>query len=158
MKANLEKTTVKDIAYLINSSCLRADSGVSLETLADMLCTSDRYKVYLMNGSQQLCGVIQAKQIAMEILKLSKCKEDAKEMLPAIAYVLNFHHASDLAEEAQPVQLATTLKTVLELMDDNSIREIAVVDNDQHLIGTLEAKHILSHYLQAKAEAELSSE
>ncbi len=155
MKANLEKTTVKDIAYLINSSCLRADSEASLENLADMLCTSDRYKVYLMNGSQQLCGVIQAKQIAMEVLKLSKRKEDAEEMLPAIAYVLNFNHASDLADEAVTVQPSSTLNTVLELMDSNSIREIAVVDENQHLIGTLEAKHILSHYLHDKAEASL---
>jgi len=155
MKANLEKTTVKDISYLINTSCLRADSGSSLEKLADMLCTSDRYKVYLMDGSQQLCGVIQAKQIAMEVLKLSKRKEDVEEMLPAIAYVLNFHHASDLAEEAVTVQPSSTLKTVLELMDRNSIREIAVVDEDQHLIGTLEAKHILSHYLHDKAEIHL---
>jgi len=155
MKANLEKTTVKDISYLINTSCLRADSGSSLEKLADMLCTSDRYKVYLMDGSQQLCGVIQAKQIAMEVLKLSKRKEDVEEMLPAIAYVLNFHHASDLAEEAVTVQPDSTLKTVLELMDQNHIREIAVVDGDQHLIGTLEAKHILSHYLHDKAEISL---
>ena len=51
MKANLEKTTVKDISYLINSSCLRASSGVSLEKLADMLCSSDRYKVYLPPAS-----------------------------------------------------------------------------------------------------------
>ncbi len=152
MKANLEKTTVRDISYLINTSCLRADSGTSLENLAEMLCTSDRYKVYLMNGSQQLCGVIQAKQIAMEVLKLSKRKEDAEEMLPAIAYVLNFHHASDLAEEAVTVQPGSTLKTVLELMDRNSIREIAVINEDRHLIGTLEAKHILSHYLHDKAE------
>jgi len=155
MKANLEKTTVRDIAYLINSSCLRADSETSLENLADMLCTSDRYKVYLMDRSQRFCGVIQAKQIAMEVLKLSKRKEDVEEMLPAIAYVLNFHHASDLADEAVTVQPSSTLKTVLELMDHNSIREIAVVDENQHLIGTLEAKHILSHYLHDKAEASL---
>ena len=155
MKANLEKTTVRDIAYLINSSSLRADSGTSLEKLAEMLCTSDRYKVYLMDSSQRLCGVIQAKQIAMEVLKLSKRKEDAEEMLPAISYVLNFHHASDLADEAVTVQPGSTLKTVLELMDSNSIREIAVVDEDRHLIGTLEAKHILSHYLHDKAEASL---
>ena len=152
MKANLEKTTVRDISYLINTSCLRADSGTSLENLAEMLCTSDRYKVYLMNGSQQLCGVIQAKQIAMEVLKLSKRKEDAEEMLPAMDYVLNFHHASDLAEEAVTVQPGSTLETVLELMDRNSIREIAVINEDRHLIGTLEAKHILSHYLHDKAE------
>ena len=155
MKANLEKTTVKDIAYLINTSCLHSDSNASLESLAEMLCTSDRYKVYLMNEKRQLCGVIQAKQIAMEVLKLSKRKEDVEEMLPAIAYVLNFHHAIDLAEEAVTVQPGSTLKTVLELMDSNSIREIAVVDEDQHLIGTLEAKHILSHYLHDKAEISL---
>ena len=152
MKANLEKTTVRDISYLINTSCLRADSETSLENLAEMLCTSDRYKVYLMNNSQQLCGVIPAKKIAMEVLKLSKRKEDVEEMLPAIAYVLNFHHASDLAEEAVTVQPGSTLKTVLELMDRNSIREIAVIDEDRHLIGTLEAKHILAHYLHDKAE------
>ena len=152
MKANLEKTTVKDIAYLINTSCLRADSGSSLENLAEMLCTSDRYKVYLLDNSQQLCGVIQAKQIAMEVLKLSKRKEDAEEMLPAIAYVLNFRRARDLAEEAVTVQPGSTLNTVLELMDLNHIREIAVVDADRHLIGTLEAKHILAHYLHDKAE------
>ncbi|MEN7973620.1 MAG: CBS domain-containing protein [Verrucomicrobiota bacterium] len=155
MKANLEKTTVKDISYLINTSCLRAGNATSLEKLADMLCTSDRYKVYLMDDAQQLCGVIQAKQIAMEVLKLSKRKEDAEEMLPAIAYVLNFHHAADLAEEAVSVQPSSTLKTVLELMDRNSIREIAVVDDARHLVGTLEAKHILSHYLHDKAEASL---
>lgn len=45
MKTNLEKTTVKDISYLINASCLRAKGEASLEQLADMLSSSDRYKV-----------------------------------------------------------------------------------------------------------------
>ena len=38
-------------------------------------------------------------------------------------------------------------------MDQNHIREIAVIDDENHLIGTLEAKNILSSYLQEKAEA-----
>ena len=155
MKSNLEKTTVKEIARLINPTCLRADQFTSLETLAEMLCTSDRYKVYLTNESNQLCGVIQAKHIAMEVLKLSKRDEDAEEMLPAIAYILNFRHAMDLAEKVVMVRSDCTLKRVLELMDQNSIREIAVVDSDDHLVGTLEAKNILSQYLQAKVEASL---
>jgi CBS-domain-containing membrane protein len=155
MKANLERTTVKDISYLINSSCLRANSSVSLEKLADMLCSSDRYKVYLEDAAGKLVGVIQAKQIAMKILELSRQKSDEAEMLPAIAYVLNFHHGRDIAEAAVCVQAATPLKQVLELMDRNSIREIPVVDVDGRLVGTLEAKHILAHYLQAKAEAAL---
>ena len=155
MKSNLKKTTVKDIARLINTSCLKADSRSSLETLAEMLCTSDRYKVYLTNKNHQLCGVIQAKQIAMEVLKLSKREKDAGEMLPSIVYVLNFRHAIDLAEDAVTVQSSDTLQTVLKLMDHNSIREIAVIDEDRHLIGTLEAKHILSHYLHEKAEMSL---
>lgn len=153
MKANLEKTTVKNIAYLINTSCLRAESGTSLEKLADMLCVSDRYKVYLEDKNQQLCGVIQAKQIARKILELSRKKEDEQEMLPAISYVLNFHCGGDLAERPVTVQADTRLKQVLELMDQNHIREIAVVDADQRLLGTLEAKNILAHYLHAKAEA-----
>jgi CBS domain-containing protein len=155
MKTNLEKTTVKDIAYLINSSCLRADSGTSLEKLADMLCSSDRHKVYLENGEGKLIGVIQAKQIAMKILELSRQKSDEQDMLPAIAYVLNFHKGGDLAEKPVAVVAATSLKQVLVLMQQNSIREIAVVDEDGRLVGTLEAKNILSHYLKAKAESAL---
>jgi predicted transcriptional regulator len=155
MKANLEKTTVKDISYLINSSCLRANSGTSLEKLADQLCSSDRYKVYLEDEAGTLVGVIQAKQIAMKILELSRQKSDEEEMLPAIAYVLNFYNGSNLATEPITVNAASPLKQVLELMQQNSIREIAVVNTDGHLVGTLEAKNILSHYLQAKAEAAL---
>ncbi len=155
MKANLEKTTVKDISYLINSSCLRASSGISLEKLADMLCSSDRYKVYLEDEAGHLAGVIQAKQIAMKILELSRQKSDEEEMLPAITYVLNYFRGSNLADTAVCVQATTPLKQVLELMDRNSIREIAVVDENNRLVGTLEAKHILAHYLQAKAEVAL---
>lgn len=155
MKSNLEKTTVKDIARLINSSCLQADRCTSLEVLAEMLCTSDRYKVYLTNEKKQLCGVIQAKQIAMEVLKLSKRQEDAEEMLPAIAYVLNYRQAMDLAEDVVSVHADCTLKDVLKRMDCNSIREIAVVDSNGCLIGTLEAKNILAQYLHARAETSL---
>jgi predicted transcriptional regulator len=155
MKANLERTTVKDISYLINSSCLRADSGTSLEKLADMLCISDRYKVYLENNEGQLSGVIQAKQIAIKILELSREKAEEEEMLPAMAYVLNFYCGADLADPPVVVQSDTHLKQMLELMDRNSIREIPVVDESGCMIGTLEAKHILAHYLQAKAEAAL---
>ena len=155
MKANLEKTTVKDISYLINSSCLRANSGISLEKLAGMLTASDRYKVYLENGDGQLVGVVQAKQIAMKILELSRQKSDEEDMLPAIAYVLNFNHGHDIAEPPVAVKATTSLKQVLELMELNSIREIAVVDNDHQLVGTLEAKNILAHYIQAKAEVAL---
>lgn len=152
MKSNLEKTTVKDISYLINTSCLRAKNDVSLEKLADMLCSSDRYKVYLENSAGELTGVIQAKRIAMKVLELSRQKDDELEMLPAIAYVLNFHKGGDLAEPPVTVSTKTLLKQVLELMDHNSIREIAVVDDNEALVGTLEAKNILAHYLHAKAE------
>jgi predicted transcriptional regulator len=155
MKSNLKNTTVKDISRLINTSCLQAPVATSLEALAEILCTSDRYKVYLTEESGKLCGVIQAKQIAMEVLKLSKRKEDAEEMLPAISYVLNYHHASELASEVVSVQTDCSLKTVLKRMDCNSIREVAVVDADERLIGTLEAKHILAQYLHAKTEASL---
>ena len=155
MKANLEKTTVKDISYLINSSSLRANSGISLEKLASMLCSSDRYKVYLENTDGQLVGVIQAKQIATKILELSRQKKDEEDMMPAIAYVLNFFHGHDLAEPPVYVRAATPLKQVVELMQLNSIREIAVVDDKLHLIGTLEAKNILAHYLKSKTEIEL---
>ncbi len=151
----LNQTTVKDIARLINTSCLKADSQTSLETLAEMLCTSDRYKVYRTNQNQQFCGVIQARQIAMEVLKLSKHEKDAEEMLPAIVYVLNFRHATDLAEDAVTVRSCDTLQTVLTLRYHNRVREIAVVDKNRHLFGTLEAKHILSHYLHEKAEMSL---
>lgn len=155
MKANLEKTTVKDIAYLINTACLRAESTTSLEKLADLICASDHYKVYLENKEGQLCGVIQAKQIALKILELSRQQADANDMLPAIAYVLNFNCGADLAETPVTVQAATPLREVLELMEQNHIREMAVVDADQRLIGTLVAKNILAHYLRAKAEASL---
>lgn len=155
MKANLENTTVKDIVYLINTSCLRADSGTLLEKLADMLCVSHQSKVYLEDQNLQLCGVIQAKQIAMKILEFSRNHEDESEMLPALAYVLNSHRGEDLAEHPGTVQSDTRLKHVLALMDQKHVREIAVVDADQHLIGTLEAKTILAHYLHAKAEASL---
>jgi CBS-domain-containing membrane protein len=155
MKSNLENTTVKDISRLINTACLQAPVSTSLEKLAEMLCTSDRYKVYLTRESGQLCGVIQAKQIAMEVLKLSKRKEDAEEMLPAISYVLNYRQAKDLASEVVSVTADCPLQTVLNRMDSNSIREVAVVDEEGCLIGTLEAKHILASYLQAKTEASL---
>ncbi len=155
MKSNLRNTTVKELSRLINTACLQAPVTTSLEALAEMLCTSDRYKVYLTEESGKLCGVIQAKQIAMEVLKLSKRKEDVEEMLPAIAYVLNFRHASELASEVVSVQSDCPLKKVLKLMDCNSIREVAVVDAEDRLIGTLEAKHILAEYLHAKTEASL---
>ena len=155
MKTNLETTTVKDISYLINSACLRAGTGASLEELAEMLCTSDRYKVYLENPDGRLAGVVQAKQIAMKILELSRQKSDEEEMLPAIAYVINFHHGADLAETPVSVTAETPLKRVLELMQQKSIREIAIVNEAGHLVGTLQAKNILAHYLHAKAETEL---
>ncbi len=153
MKTSLEKTTVKDIAYLMNTSCLRANSGASLEKLASMICISDRYKVYLENEDGQLVGVIQAKQIATKMLELSRRESDEQELLPAIAYVLNFFHGQDLAEEPVSVQPNTPLKDVIELMQLNHIREIAVVDGEHRLTGVLEAKSVLSHYLQAKGAA-----
>lgn len=155
MKSNLEKTTVKDISRLMNTACLQAGASTSLAVLAERLCASDRYKVYLTDEENRLCGVIQAKQIAMEILNLSTADEDAEDMLPAITYLLNSRHSMDLAEKAVSVQADCTLKHVLMLMNDNSIREIAVVDEDGQLVGTLEAKHILAKYLQAKAESSL---
>ncbi len=69
--------------------------------------------------------------------------------------MLNFHKGGDLAEKPVAVVAATSLKQVLVLMQQNSIREIAVVDEDGRLVGTLEAKNILSHYLKAKAESAL---
>lgn len=155
MKSNLETTTVRDIARLINTSCLTAAASVSLERLAERLCASDRYKIYLTDSEQRLCGVIQAKQIAMEILRLSKSEEEAETMLPAQAFMLNSRKGADLAEEAPAVLLATKLGEVLDLMNQNCIREVVVVDDDRKLIGTLEAKHILSHYLQNKAVSAL---
>lgn len=155
MNASLEKTTVKDIAYLLNTSCLRADAGASLEKLADMLCVSDRYKVYLETADGQLAGVVQAKQIAMKILELSREKEEEQDMLPAIVFLLNSFSGKDLAEMPVTIQSGTTLRQVLELMEQNHIREIAVVDADRHLVGTLEAKGILAYYLHAKAESGL---
>jgi CBS domain-containing protein len=155
MKTNLEKTTVKDISYLIASACLKAPSNTPLERLADMLCTSVRYKVYLEDADGRLEGVIQAKQIAMKILELSRQKADEEEMLPAITFALNAQTGLDLADKAVTVHSDSLLKTVLELMEQNHIREIAVVDDDGRLVGTLEAKNILSHYLQTKAEIHL---
>ena len=155
MKANLERTVVRDIAYLINTACLQADADAPVEVIAKQLCSSSVYKIYLKNSVGTLTGVLQAKQIAMKILEFSCEKCDEQEMLPAIAYVLNSYAAQDLAESPIPVTVDTTLKTVLELMQSNSIREIPVVDADGALIGTLEAKHILQQYLQAKAEAVL---
>jgi CBS domain-containing protein len=89
------------------------------------------------------------------VLELSRQKDDAEEMLPAVAYVMNFHKGSDLAEPPVTVTGNALLRQVLELMNQNSIREIAVVDEEGMLVGTLEAKNILSHYLQAKTEASL---
>lgn len=155
MKASLENTTVKDISYLIHTASLRASDKLSLENLASMLCGSDRYKVYLENAEGQLVGVIQAKQIAIKILELSRQKEDEPDMLPAIAYVLNFFCGRDLAEPLVSVNAKTPLKLALELMQRNCIREIPVVDENDHLIGTLEAKNILAHYLNAKIETEI---
>ena len=155
MKSNMEHTTVRDISRLINTACLTASASTSLEKLAELLCTSDRYKIYLKDSNDCLCGVIQAKQIAIELLRLSKNEEDADEMLPAQAYLLNSRQGTDLADAVMSVTLASTLGEVLELMERNHIREIAVVDDERKLIGTLEAKHILSHYLQNKAAAAL---
>lgn len=155
MRTNIEKTTVKDIAYLINSACLRAPGNSPLEKLADQLCSSDRYKVYLEDEAGLLIGVIQAKQIAMKILELSHEQSDTEDMLPAIAFALNAQIGSELAEVAITIDGETQLKTVLELMEQNYIREIAVVNEAGCLVGTLEAKNILSHYLQAKAKSNL---
>jgi len=155
MKVNLENTTVKDIAHLINSSCLRAGSETSLEKLADMICSSDRYKVYLEDAAGKLTGVIQAKQLAMKVLELSRQKADEEDMLPAVTYVMNFIKGSDLAEPPVTVTGNALLRQVLDLMNRNSIREIAVVDEEGILIGTLEARNILSHYLRAKTAAAL---
>jgi len=120
-----------------------------------MLCASDRYKVYLESDNGSLCGVVQAKQIAMEILRLSTNEDDAQELLPAQTYMLNVRQGMELAENPMSVTSTTTLRIVLEIMEQNHIREIAVVDEDRQLIGTLEAKHILSHYLREKAIATL---
>lgn len=76
-------------------------------------------------------------------------------MLPAIAYVLNFFHGHDLAEPPVYVRGGTSLKQVIELMQLNSIREIPVVDDELCLIGTIEAKSVLAHYLKVKTETEL---
>jgi predicted transcriptional regulator len=157
MKANIENTTVKDISHLINAACLRADCETSLEQLAEKLCASNLYKVYLENGQGELCGVIQAKQIALEMLKFSRQKSDERDMLPAIAYVLNYHSGESLSEPPVTVRLETTLATVLKLMNQNSIREIAVVDENNRMIGTLEAKHILLQYLQAKTDCRIDA-
>lgn len=155
MKNNLLNTTVRDIAYLIESSCLRAPGETPLEKLADLLCSSDRSKVYLESEDGRLIGAIQAKQIAVKILELSRQKDDEDEMLPAMAYVLNSQRGQDIADAPVTVDRDTTLKTVLELMDQNHIREIAVVDEDGHLAGTLEARNILAYYLNRKTEASL---
>lgn len=155
MKSNMETTTVRDVSRLINTACLKAPVTMSLEDLSSMLCASDRYKVYLENDAGVLCGVIQAKQIAMELLRLSKSDADADDMLPAQAFLLNSRQGVELAEEAPSVASGTTLCRVLEMMEKNHIREVAVVDEDHKLIGTLEAKHILAHYLREKANATL---
>ena len=155
MKNSLETTTVKDIAYLVHSACLRAEETASLEKLAGMLCSSDRIKIYLEDAAGRLSGVIQAKQIALKILELSRRKSDQEDLLPAITYILNFHTAKELAEQPVTVNADTRLEEVLELMDRNQVREIALVDEAGRLIGTLEAKHILSHYIQARTEAAL---
>ncbi len=155
MKANLANTTVKDIGYLLDAAFLRAEASAPLEKLADLLCSSTRYKVYLEDAQGRLCGVVQAKQIAMEILKLSRQQGDAHEMLPAIVFVLNSRAAQEMAEEPVTIQANAPLGQVLELMDRNHVREIAVVDDEGRVVGILEAKHILGHYLRAKAEASL---
>lgn len=155
MKTNLEKTTVKQIAHLINSACLRADRRTTLDELAGMLCASTDYKVYLEDEDRRLVGVVQARRIAMKILALSPRKEDEDALLPAIAHVLNFHCGADVAEPPLTVQGAATLREVLELMEGNQVRVVAVVDEGGRLLGTLEAKNILAYYLRAKAEASL---
>ena len=155
MKNNLINTTVKDIAYLINPTCLKAADNSPLEKLAELLCSSDRYKVYLEDDEGRVVGVVQAKHIAMKILELSTQQEDAEEMLPTIAFALNSLNGHEVSEPAVTVTGETPLKTVLELMEQNHIREIAVIDNENRLIGTLEAKNILSSYLQKKTEASL---
>ena len=155
MKNNLVNTTVKDIGYLINSACLKASDHTPLEKLAELLCSSDRYKVYLEDADGCVAGVIQAKQIAIKILELSTNESDQEEMLPTIAFALNSQNGNSIAEPVITVKAETTLKQVLELMEQNHIREIAVVDDENHLIGTLEARNILSHYLRSKAETHL---
>jgi len=127
----------------------------TLESLAEQLCSSDRYKVYLENDDKELSGVIQAKQIAMKILELTRKKSEEQDMLPAIAFVLNASQGRDLAAAPVTVQLDTTIDQVLDLMVQNYIREIAVIDANGRLVGTLDAKNILSHYLQEKSTASL---
>ncbi len=155
MKTNLETTTVKHISYLINSASLRAPANTPLEKLADMLCASDRYKVYLEDEEGILVGTVQARRIAKKILELSRHKEDTEAMLPAITFALNAQTGQELAVPAITVQADTRLKTVIELMNEHHSRELAVVDADGRLIGTLEAKTILAYYLQSKAVSNL---
>ncbi len=155
MKANLENTTVKDLAYLIKHACLKAPADTPLEKLAEMLCSSDHYKVYLEDGAGRLIGIVQAKQIARKVLELSRHKSDEEDMLPAIAFALNAQTGKDLVEPPVSVEGSTKLKKVLELMDQNHIREIAITDDAGQLVGLIEAKHILSHYLQTKTESNL---
>ncbi|MBN2703989.1 MAG: CBS domain-containing protein [Pontiellaceae bacterium] len=155
MKTNLENTTVKNISYLIHSASLRAPANTPLEKLADMLCAADRYKVYLEDETGILVGTVQARQIAKKILEFSRRKEDTEAMLPAIAFALNAQTGQELAVPAVTVEADTCLKTVIELMNERHSREIAVVDADGRLIGTLDAKTILAYYLQSKAESNL---
>jgi hypothetical protein len=53
------------------------------------------------------------------------------------------------------LRASTGLKQVLELMEQNSRCEIPAVDAAGCLIGTLEAKHFLGHYLSANAKTAL---
>lgn len=156
MNTSVNTLTVKDLSYLINYSGLRAAGETSLEKLADLLCCSDRCKIYLEDENGRLCGVVQARLIAGKILRYVRQNEkDQTDLLPAITYVLNAQRGIDIAEPAISVCFENQVEEVLHLMERNNIREIAVTDEDGHFLGTLEAKNILTHYLRLRAEATL---
>jgi predicted transcriptional regulator len=151
MKNYAKQATVNDLFYLINCTPPRTYVDTSLEQIAERICISSHNTIYLEDDAGKLCGVIQARQIALKVLQLSPAESEFEDLVPAMVFQLNAFSASQLAIAPPSVQLSDTLENTLVVMGKQDVRELAVLDDNRHLVGVLEAKTILAYYLNKKA-------
>jgi CBS domain-containing protein len=146
MKAPAKQADVKDLSYLINCNPLCAPADTTQDRIAEILCRSPQNKVYLTDDEGKLCGVIQARHLALKLLQLSPTECDFERQMPLLVFQLNAFRAMDLAVTPRTVQLTQSVENAMAAMADENVRDIAVVDRDGHLEGVLEAKTVLSHF------------
>jgi CBS domain containing-hemolysin-like protein len=151
MKNYAKHASVNDLFYLINCTPPRTHVDTSLDQISERICISSHNKIYLEDDAGKLCGVIQARQLALKILQLSPAESAFEDLVPLMVFQLNAHSSAELAITPPSVNLSDTLETTLTIMGNQDVREIAVVDDNQHLVGVLEAKTILAYYLNKKA-------